>query len=76
MNAVETLAPPPPASETKIKKPRGFAAISPERRAEIARLGGQASHAAGTAHKFTKAEAAAAGRKGGLAKRANANAEG
>ncbi len=50
------------------KKPRGFAAISPERRSEIARRGGVAAHAGGTAHQFTKAEASAAGKKGGLAK--------
>lgn len=42
--------------------------MTPERRAEISRMGGQASHAQGTAHKFTKAEASAAGKKGGLAK--------
>lgn len=50
-----------------IKKPRGFAAISPERRKEISSLGGKAAHAAGTAHKYTPEEAQAAGRKGGLA---------
>ncbi len=51
--------------------PRGFAAITPERRREISARGGKAAHAAGTAHKFTTEEAQAAGRKGGAAKHAN-----
>jgi general stress protein YciG len=50
------------------RKPRGFAAISPERRREISAAGGKAAHAAGAAHQFTTEEAQAAGRKGGLAK--------
>ena len=49
---------------------RGFAALTPERRTEISRLGGRAAHAAGTAHRFTPEEAETAGRKGGLARRA------
>jgi general stress protein YciG len=49
------------------KKPQGFAAISPERRAEISRMGGIAAHEAGTAHEFTTEEARAAGKKGGEA---------
>ena len=48
------------------KKKRGFAAISPERRKEIASMGGKKAHALGKAHKFTSQEAAEAGRKGGL----------
>ena len=44
---------------------RGFAALDPERRSEIARQGGRAAHAHGNAHEFNSAEAAAAGRKGG-----------
>ena len=56
----------------KPRKPRGFAALcqTPEGRArvsEIARKGGKAAHEKGTAHKWTKEEASAAGRKGGLA---------
>jgi len=51
-------------------KKRGFAAISPERRRAIASLGGKASHAKGTGHKWTKgAEAREMGRKGGMASR-------
>lgn len=50
-----------------MSKPRGFATLTPEKRAEIGRLGGKAAHAAGTAHKFTAEEAREAGRKGGHA---------
>lgn len=50
-------------------KPRGFAALPPERRREIARQGGLAAHEAGTAHQFTPEEAREAGRKGGRAGR-------
>lgn len=46
---------------------RGFAALSVERRCEIASKGGKAAHAAGTAHEFTPEEARAAGHKGGVA---------
>lgn len=49
----------------KIKK--GFACISPERRKEIAAMGGKAAHIKGTAHQFSSEEAKEAGRKGGLA---------
>ena len=48
-------------------KPRGFAALSPERVSEIAHKGGQMAHAKGTAHKFSREEASAAGRVGGNA---------
>ncbi len=54
----------------EISKPRmrrGFAAMSPEKRAEIASKGGKAAHAKGTAHQFTTEEARAAGFKGGKA---------
>lgn len=46
---------------------RGFAALDPARVREIARKGGQAVHAKGSAHKFTSEEARAAGKKGGAA---------
>lgn len=49
------------------KARRGFALLSPERRAEIASKGGKQSQANGTAHKFTSDEARAAGKKGGAA---------
>jgi len=48
-------------------RPKGFAAMDPERRREIARRGGRAAHARGTAHEFSSAEAIVAGRKGGRA---------
>lgn len=44
---------------------RGFASMDRERQREIARKGGRAAHARGTAHEFTSDEARAAGRKGG-----------
>jgi general stress protein YciG len=46
---------------------RGFACVDPDLRREIARMGGRAAHARGTAHEFTSEEARAAGRKGGEA---------
>jgi hemerythrin superfamily protein/general stress protein YciG len=46
---------------------RGFGSMSEEKQREIARKGGQAGHAKGTAHKFTPDEAREAGRKGGVA---------
>ena len=46
---------------------RGFAAMTPAQRADIARRGGQAAQAAGTGHQWTPTTAAEAGRKGGLA---------
>lgn len=39
---------------------RGFAALTPEQRSEIARQGGKAAHAGGHAHQFTSEEAKAA----------------
>lgn len=46
---------------------RGFASMDPVKQREIASKGGRAAHEKGTAHEFTPEEAAAAGRKGGLA---------
>ncbi|HSV36996.1 MAG TPA: KGG domain-containing protein [Ramlibacter sp.] len=42
---------------------RGFAAMSPERKREIAGMGGRAAHACGRAHQFSTDEARAAGKK-------------
>lgn len=50
-----------------MKKPQGFAALSAERRRELAILGGQAVHKKGVAHEFTSEEAKVAGKKGGQA---------
>lgn len=52
---------------------RGFASMNNERQREIARKGGRAAHAKGTAHEFTSDEARAAGQKGG--QRVSANRE-
>ncbi|MGZ3416367.1 MAG: KGG domain-containing protein [Polyangiales bacterium] len=43
-------------------KPRGFAALSPEQRREIARKGGKRAHALGRAHRFDSEAASAAGK--------------
>lgn len=43
--------------------------MSPEKRREIAAKGGKTSQASGKANRFTSETAAAAGRKGGLARR-------
>ncbi len=60
------------AEEDSTDKPRkkarrGFAAMSPEKQAAIASLGGKAAHARGTAHEFSPEEGREAGRKGGQA---------
>lgn len=53
------------------KKLRGFAAMKDkERMLAICSAGGKAAHAKGTAHEFTREEAIAAGRKGGVAAQA------
>jgi general stress protein YciG len=44
---------------------RGFASMDGEAQRRIAREGGRAAHAKGTAHEFTSEEAREAGRKGG-----------
>ena len=58
---------PPDAEErsTPGTRKRGFAAMSPERRKEIASEGGRQAHAAGLANKFTKETAREAGKLGG-----------
>lgn len=48
------------------KSKRGFASMDPERQKEIASKGGRAAHAKGTAHEWSRDEARAAGRKGGV----------
>ena len=42
---------------------RGFAALSPEKKKQIASMGGRAAHASGRAHQFNTEEARAAGKK-------------
>jgi hypothetical protein len=53
------------ATSESQKQPRlrGFAAMSPEKKKEIAGMGGRAAHAAGRAHQFSSEEARAAGKK-------------
>jgi general stress protein YciG len=51
----------------KQSKPRGFAAMFPEKRRAIASKGGRAAQRKGTGHRWTQEEAVEAGRKGGLA---------
>ena len=50
--------------QTNPRRARGLAAMSPERRREIASMGGRTSQARGTAHQWTAEEASAAGKKG------------
>lgn len=61
--------------EETIKKPRGFAAMSPEKQREICVKGGRAAQAGGKAHRFTAEEARAAGKKGGVKRRGEAPPE-
>ena len=56
----ESTTTPSAAPERRL---RGFAAMSPEKKKEIASLGGRAAHACGRAHQFSSEEARAAGKK-------------
>jgi hypothetical protein len=47
------------------KQRRGFAAMSPEKRRQIASKGGRTAHELGTAHQWSADEARVAGKKGG-----------
>jgi hypothetical protein len=49
----------------KDRKPRGFATMTPEQRRRLSSLGGKASQAKGTSHRWTREEALVAGKKGG-----------
>ena len=53
---------------TPTKKNRGFAAMDPDKQRAIASQGGKTAHTRGTAHRFSPAEAAKAGKKGGMAR--------
>jgi general stress protein YciG len=50
---------------------RGFASMERSKQREIASKGGKAAHRKGAAHEWTREEAQAAGRKGGLARHRN-----
>ncbi len=56
-------------SEPQTPKPRGFAAMTPEKRREIAKSGGQAVHRQGKGHEFDSVTGKAAGLKSGQTKR-------
>jgi general stress protein YciG len=43
--------------KAQVKKPRGFAAMDPERRKALGRKGGKVAQGNGTAHRFTSEEA-------------------
>jgi uncharacterized protein len=55
------------AAMSEERQKRGFALMDPERLKKVASKGGRRAHEMGVAHTFTKAEASAAGKKGGLA---------
>ncbi len=57
LKAAEELIAPRPRAK------RGFAVLSPEKKREIASMGGKAAHEHGRAHRFTSEEARAAGKK-------------
>ena len=52
---------------------RGFASMERSKQREIASKGGKAAHRKGAAHEWTREEAQAAGRKGGLARHRKLN---
>jgi uncharacterized protein len=54
---------PTSAAAPEQRRLRGFAAMSPEKKKEIASMGGRAAHACGRAHQFSSEEARAAGKK-------------
>lgn len=51
------------------RQKRGMALVDPERRRQIASMGGRAAQAKGTARRWTPEQAREAGRLGGLASR-------
>ena len=56
-----------PITLSRASGARGFAAMDQKKQREIARRGGLAAQALGTAHRFSPEEARQAGRKGGEA---------
>jgi uncharacterized protein len=52
-----------PGAAAPGRRLRGFAAMSAEKKKEVARMGGRAAHACGRAHQFSHEEAKAAGKK-------------
>lgn len=60
-----TAAPTAPTVAPRKKARRGFAAMPVDTQRRLAALGGKASHAKGTGHQWTSAEARVAGERGG-----------
>lgn len=60
-----------PNNQQPAKQKRGFAAMSPEKQREIAKMGGRTAHEKGVAHQWTSQEARDAGKKGGQARTKN-----
>jgi general stress protein YciG len=50
---------------------KGFALMSPEKKKQIAQMGGRAAHNQGVAHKWNKESASAAGKKGAEKRKEN-----
>lgn len=70
MSHIDSTDKPSPSPQVRRRKRNGgFAAMPSEKVRQIASMGGKAAHALGTAHKFTSAEAQAAGRRGGSNRR-------
>ena len=65
MTANEPQNPIETESQLKPKPRRGFALLTPEKRSEIARQGGQTAHQNGTANRWTSESARLAGKTGG-----------
>ena len=63
LNAATTTESSASSSTPAERRLRGFAAMSPEKKREIASMGGRAAHACGRAHQFSSEEARAAGKK-------------
>src|SRR3954467_15093312 len=55
------------SGQSRSRSNRGFASMDRSKQREIARKGGKAAHAKGTAREFDSGEAREAGRKGGVA---------
>ena len=68
-NAEKNNGPEPPGGQEvePRRRPRGFAAMDPEKRRRVSSVGGKAAHEKGTGHEFTPDEAREAGKKGGRA---------
>ena len=63
LNAAASTTESSPSTSANERRLRGFAAMSPEKKREIASMGGRAAHACGRAHQFSSEEARAAGKK-------------